>query len=206
MFKILGKLDKNNKYYVAFSGGKDSVAFTHYLLSRNFNITLLHFHHNLTKEDENSFQFTKDFAKKYSLELIVSVLSKQKNKQESPEEYQRNHRYSFLEQYNDASIILCHNLEDNAETWLFGSFHGQSKLIPYQRNNCIRPFMLNSVSTILNYITSNNLNYYEDKTNNDISIPRNYIRHNMLENVLKINPGFINMIKKKVIKKYNGKN
>ena len=42
MFKLLGKLNKTEKFYVAFSGGKDSVAFTHYLLSKGFDITLLH--------------------------------------------------------------------------------------------------------------------------------------------------------------------
>ena len=31
MFKLLGKLNKTEKFYVAFSGGKDSVAFTHFV-------------------------------------------------------------------------------------------------------------------------------------------------------------------------------
>ncbi len=201
MFQILGKLN-NNKYYVAFSGGKDSVVFTHYLLNKGYDITLLHFNHNLSIEDQNAFEFTTEFAKKYSLELIVDFLNKEKQQQESPEEYQRKHRYLFLNKFTDAPIILNHNLDDNVETWLFSSIHGQSKLIPYQRNNCIRPFMLNSVENILLYIKENNLTYYEDKTNLDINIPRNFIRHEMIKQVLKINPGFFNMIKKRILKKF----
>lgn len=203
MFKLLGKLDKTKKYYVAFSGGKDSVAFTHYLLSKGFNITLLHFHHNISVEDENAYNFTKQFAKEYCLELIVDILNKPKDKQQSPEEYQRIHRYKFLNKFNDAQIIMCHNLNDNAETWLFGSINGQSKLIPYSNNNIIRPFMLNNLETISNYLISNSLTHYEDTTNKDTSIPRNYIRHLMMPQVLDINKGFLNMIRKRIIKKYN---
>ncbi len=62
--------------------------------------------------------------------------------------------------------------------------------------------MLNSSETILNYITSNSLSFYEDQTNLNLNIPRNYIRHIMMENIFKINPGYLNMIKKKVVKKY----
>lgn len=115
MFKILGKLT-NKKHYVSFSGGKDSVAFTHYLINKGYDITLLHFHHNLTQEDENAYQFVKEFAKEYSLELIVDILNKPKDKQESPEEYQRIHRYSFLNKFVDAPVIMCHNLNDNCFT------------------------------------------------------------------------------------------
>ena len=113
MFKILGKLDQH-KYYVAFSGGKDSVAFTHYLLSKNKGVVLLHFNHNLSEEDEKSFQFTMDFAKTNNLELIVDILNKPKLKGESPETFQRKHRYVFLNRFNDHPIIMCHNLNDNA--------------------------------------------------------------------------------------------
>lgn len=202
MFKILGKLDKSKKYYVAFSGGKDSVAFTNYLLSRNFKITLLHFNHNLSEEDKNSFEFTTAFAKKHSLELIVDFLNHKKKTQESPEDFQRIYRYKFLDKFIDAPVILCHNLNDNCENWVMHSLKGQPKLIPYARNNCIRPFMLNSSETILNYLTSNSLEYYEDQTNQDLNIPRNYTRHILMEHVLKINEGFFNMIKRKIIKKY----
>lgn len=202
MFKLLGKLNKSVKYYVAFSGGKDSVAFTHYLLSEGYNLVLLHFNHNLSEEDEKAYAFTKQFAKENNLELIIDILNKPKERQESPEEYQRKHRYKFLNKFNDAPIIMCHNLNDNMETWLFGSIHGQSKLIPYSNGNIIRPFSINSVKTISNYLTSNSLSFYEDKTNSDTTIPRNYIRHVMMPNVLEVNKGFCNMIRKRVLKKY----
>lgn len=62
--------------------------------------------------------------------------------------------------------------------------------------------MLNSLETILNYLISNSLNYYEDQSNLDITIPRNFIRHVMMKDVLQVNKGFHNMIKKRIIKKY----
>ena len=201
MFKLLGKLS-NKKYYVAFSGGKDSVAFTHYLLSKGYEIILLHFHHNLSKEDENSYNFTKSFAKEYGLELIVDILNKPKVKGESPESFQRKHRYVFLEKFNDSPVLMLHNLSDNVETWLFGSIHGQPKLIPYQNKNIIRPFMLNSSDDVLQYLKRNELSWYEDLTNNDKTIPRNKIRHDLVKEVLVVNSGFFSLISKKIKAKY----
>ena len=200
-FKLLGKkLPKD--LYVAFSGGSDSVCFTHFLLTLGFKITLLHFNHNISLDDELAYNFTKSFAKEYSLELITDHLNKPNNEKYSPEEYQRVYRYIFLEKFNDKPILMCHTLNDNMETWLFSSINGQSKLIPYRNKNIIRPFMLNSKQLVEKYLKENNLNYYLDSTNFNLNLPRNFIRHNLMTEIFKINKGFDSMISKLILKKY----
>ena len=144
-----------------------------------------------------------DFAKTNNLELIVDILNKPKLKGESPETFQRKHRYVFLNRFNDHPIIMCHNLNDNMESWVFGSIIGQPKLIPYRNNNVIRPVMLNSSSNILSYLKQHDLKWYEDKTNTDVLIPRNRIRLNVLPEMLLINKGFEKTIKKRILIKYS---
>ena len=43
-----------------------------------------------------------------------------------------------------------------------------------------------------------NVDFVEDDTNNDTCYTRNYIRHEMMPNVLRVNPGIHKTIAKKV--------
>ena len=63
--------------------------------------------------------------------------------------------------------------------------------------------MLNSSSNILSYLKQYDLKWYEDKTNTDVSIPRNRIRLNVLPEMLLINKGFEKTIKKRILIKYS---
>ena len=48
----------------------------------------------------------------------------------------------------------------------------------------------------------NNVSYIEDKTNTDTRHTRNYIRHEMMPHVLRVNPGIHKVIAKKVKDEY----
>ena len=48
----------------------------------------------------------------------------------------------------------------------------------------------------------NNVSYIEDNTNTDTRHTRNYIRHEMMPNVLRVNPGIHKTIAKKVKDEY----
>ena len=63
--------------------------------------------------------------------------------------------------------------------------------------------MLNSSSSILSYLQHYGLEWYEDKTNKDVTIPRNRIRLNVLPEMLLINKGFEKTIKKRILIKYS---
>jgi hypothetical protein len=56
--------------------------------------------------------------------------------------------------YVDSYAKGCEMLEainDVAEWWIFSSLHGESKLIPFQNKNVVRPFLLNSRKQIENW-------------------------------------------------------
>ena len=71
--------------------------------------------------------------------------------------------------------------------------------MPCSRNNRIfRPFRLNRKRDLELWASLNNVPYIEDDSNADTCYTRNYIRHTMMENVLKVNPGIHKTIAKKV--------
>jgi len=76
--------------------------------------------------------------------------------------------------------------------------HGTGKIIPYAYKNVIRPFRLNKKRELELWADINGVNYIEDESNQDTDYTRNYIRHEMMPNVLKVNPGIHKTVAKKV--------
>jgi tRNA(Ile)-lysidine synthase TilS/MesJ len=64
----------------------------------------------------------------------------------------------------------------------------------------IRPFILNEKDRILSWASERSIKFVTDKTNQDISFDRNYIRRKMMPHVKRINPGIQKTIKKKILK------
>jgi tRNA(Ile)-lysidine synthase len=76
--------------------------------------------------------------------------------------------------------------------------HGTGKIIPYANKNVIRPFRLNKKRELELWANLHGVEYIEDDSNADTCYTRNYIRHEMMPNVLRVNPGIHKTIAKKV--------
>lgn len=194
MIKLLFPLPK--KLTIALSGGVDSVAITDFL-SRKHNVFCAFFHHG-TENSERAFTFVNNFCKERNLSLTIGYLKNEKNKKQSQEEFWRDERYKFLEQFE--TVITGHHLDDVVETYIWSSMHGTSKLIPTVRNNVLRPFLTTRKSEFVNWCERKSINWCEDLSNNDTKYTRNLIRHELLPVVLKVNPGIHSTVKKLVEK------
>lgn len=200
MFELLGKIPKE-KFSLACSGGKDSMVFLSFLKmfpKNKFNI--LYFNHG-TPHGQDAENFLVEYCGRSGLELVVGRIFRERTKQESPEEYWRNQRYSFFDSV-DNKIITCHHLNDCVETWIFSSLRGQSKLIPYTRNNIFRPFLKVSKSDIEDWCIRKGVEWIEDPSNSSSDYTRNLIRNDMMEMVLRVNPGIEKTIKRKIIESW----
>jgi len=196
MIRFINKLPKD--CIVACSGGADSMAALSFLTNRtNRNVTVAYFNHG-TLFGESSQSFIANYCKQHNLPLIIGKIAQSKSKEESWEEYWRNERYKFLHSF-DLPVITAHNLNDQMENWLFTGFHGNSRLIPYQNKNVIRPFMLTPKLDLVEWCKSKNVPWLEDPSNLNTNFMRNKIRHDILPEVLKVNPGFDKVIFKKVL-------
>lgn len=199
MIRIIGKIP--HTVTVACSGGVDSMVFTHFLLQGRRTVNLAYFNHD-TQHSHKAQKFVENFANQNKLNLFIGRVKGRKGKR-SLEEFWRDERYDFLQRAGSNYTITCHHLDDCVETWLMSSFHGQSKLIPFQRNNNIfRPFLMTSKKSIIEYASNKNIKWSEDPSNQKTNFMRNHVRHKIIPQVLKVNPGIRTTIRKKLIESY----
>lgn len=206
MFQIQGKLPRNVS--VACSGGVDSMAVVDFL-RRNHNVKILFFNHGTDASNE-ALVFLKKFVNQKNgefnvkpigttISIEVGNISRAKKPRESEEEYWRNERYAFFHGRKE-EVITCHHLDDCVETWIWSSFNGEGKIIPYSNRNVIRPFRLNKKAEFVNWCRRNYVPWIEDTTNQDTSYMRNFIRHEVMQKALVVNPGLHKVIFKKIEK------
>lgn len=193
MILIQGKLDR--EVYVACSGGVDSMAVVSFL-RRNHKVTALFFDHG-TQTSADALEFLKGQFEGTDVVLQIGNITREKDKNESQEEYWRNERYKYFHSIAKP-VITCHHLDDCAETWIWSCLHGEGKIIPYQNLNVIRPFRLNRKSEFTNWCRNRNISWIEDSSNEDTKYMRNFIRSEIMSKALVVNPGLHKVIARKV--------
>ena len=199
MIRIIGKIP--HSVTIACSGGIDSMVFTDFLLKGNRHVNLAYFNHD-TQHSHRAQKFVEKYASQNNLNLFIGRVKGRKGKR-SLEEFWRDERYDFLQRVGSNYTITCHHLDDCVETWLMSSFHGQSKLIPHSRNgNIFRPFLMTSKKSIKDYAKKKDVMWIEDPSNQKTNFMRNHVRHNVMPQVLIVNPGIRRTIRKKLIETY----
>ena len=202
MIRILNELPKDD-FAIAVSGGVDSVVCLDFLLGSRKNFKVAHFNHGTLGSDVAE-AFVRNLCKKRDVECVVGQVQRNRHRRESSEEYWRDERYRFLESF-DCPVITCHHLDDVIETWIFSSLHGQPKLIPYRRNNIIRPFLMTYKKDFYNWAANHTLRIVSDPSNGNVSHMRNLIRKEIVPKALIVNPGLGTLLRKKIEKKYREK-
>lgn len=197
MLKQLFNMSANEHFYVACSGGVDSMAVADFYRRGKKNFTLAYFNHG-TPQSTDMQDFIKSWAVDNGVPFVFQAINSNRQKGISPEEHFRNARYEWLNSLN-GKIVTCHHLNDVAETWIFSSLHGNPKLIKAINNNIYRPFLINTKQEMVNWCVNKNVKWVEDISNKDVNIPRNRIRHNILPECLQINPGLLKVLKKKIL-------
>lgn len=193
MIKVQGKIPR--KINVACSGGVDSMAVVDFL-KNNHDVTMIFVNHG-TKTSRDAEEFLTKFSEKSGIKLSVFTINSDKPNGVSQEEHWRNERYMIFKSHHDP-VITCHHLDDCIETWIWSCMHGEGKLIPYKNGNVIRPFLTNRKLEFVNWCEKNGIEWIEDESNNDTKYMRNYIRHEIVHKMLKINPGLHKTIFKKL--------
>ena len=201
MIKIQGKIPR--QVMVAVSGGVDSMAALDFL-RRNHEVEVYYFNHG-TEYGERAEDLVRRYIMKYDLPFqIRGIAQGTKPKRMSKEEWWRDERYKWMDLFSQhhLPVITCHHLDDCVETWVWSSMHGTGKIIPYRRNGVIRPFRGTRKRDLELWAAMHNVPYLEDDSNADTCYTRNYIRHEMMPHVLRVNPGIHKTISKKVRDEY----
>ena len=198
--QTFGLFSKGDTVTVAFSGGADSVALLHALLSLKdglgITVNAAHLNHCIRGEEaDRDENFVKDFCKTHGVKLFCERLDVPKFSADnhlSLELAARELRYDFLNRVATGKIATAHTASDNLETLIFNLTRGTALKglcgIPPKRGNIIRPIIFCSREDVENYCKINGLSYVTDSTNLQDDYSRNKIRHNIIPVLKQINP------------------
>ena len=198
-------LSSKPKILLGFSGGPDSVFLFYFLkkLHEDNKIELIctHLDHGWRKESFEDVKYCSNLCKKYKIALITGhakdlCLNLKFNG--SQEEIGRKLRRHFFEQtlkeQNANFIALAHHLQDQQETFFWRIIRGTtlSGLTCMKQINSpyIRPILNISKQEILEYLTTNKIDYLQDSTNLSDKYLRNRIRKNVLPAMQKCDERF----------------
>jgi len=191
---------KGGKVLLALSGGMDSMCLAYYLKAQGIDFAAAHFNHRLRGEDADADEsFVRTWCEQNGIVCYIGcadVASLAAQSGEGIEEAARKARYAFLEETAErigvVHIATAHHALDNAETVLFNLVRGTGMDglagIPPRRGKFVRPLLTVTKEEIEAYAKENRVPYRTDKTNGDTTYTRNYIRHEILPKLDKINP------------------
>ncbi|RLC00467.1 MAG: tRNA lysidine(34) synthetase TilS [Deltaproteobacteria bacterium] len=205
-------LKSGDKVLVAVSGGPDSVALLHVLLTLqtkfDIRIGVAHLNHGLRPSAATrDAAFVSSLCNKTDLPSHVATVDIRGLHQQqggSLEALGRKARYNFFSRisrkfgYN--KIAMGHQADDNAELVLMNLFRGSGPLglsgIPPVRNNrYIRPLIEQTRESIMNYLQDNQVAFVLDATNNDLRFLRNRIRHELVPELIhRYNPNLVDTL------------
>jgi len=200
----------DNHILVATSGGADSMVLLSLMHRAGYKITVAHCNFNLRPGDcDLDQQLVESFCKKLGIDCFVKSFDTTgyaKSQKISVEMAARDLRYSWFAQLknelNIDFIATGHHLNDNVETVLLNMTRGTGlrglTAMTAVRSDIIRPLLFAEREHIEQYAIANNIPFRKDYTNSDNSIPRNRFRNVVIPEFEKINPSFLETMKKNI--------
>ncbi len=180
---------KNKTLLLAYSGGLDSTVLFHVMALKKeelaFNLLGAHVNHNLRESSGEDKKFCQAQFENLGLRFeSLDLNPAHKKKGESLEMWGRRERYGFfqklLQKHGAHYLLTAHHQDDQLETLLLRIERGASLLglrgIHPKRDFIIRPLLECPRQCLENYAREHGLKWREDVSNEDIQIPRNYLR------------------------------
>ena len=188
---------RGDSVLVAVSGGPDSVALAHVLITLSVEYSLrpaiAHLNHCLRGPDaDRDAEFVIVLARKLGWPIYVEkkdVLALQRSRRLSLEEAGRRSRYDFFDmlsaKHGFNKIALGHHSDDNAELVLINLLRGSgplglSGIAPVREDKIVRPLIRLRRSEIIHYLAEKKIPYVTDASNTDPAFMRNKIRHQLI--------------------------
>jgi tRNA(Ile)-lysidine synthase len=189
-------LAPGTRVVVALSGGSDSVALACLLLELEAGgglhvAGLAHFNHQLRASAGADEQFCQRLAASLGRPFLADradVAALARLERRSVEDAARRARYGFLERARahagaDA-VALGHTRDDQAETFLLrllrgAGARGLAAMHP-RRGVMIRPLLDCRRAELREYLDTRGVRFVHDPSNEDVSVPRNRVRAELL--------------------------
>jgi tRNA(Ile)-lysidine synthase len=205
-------LQTRDRVLVAVSGGPDSVALLHVLLSlgttMGIQLGVAHLDHGLRPSAAASdAAFVARLAAETELPLHMEktdIQDRHQREKGSLESVGRRARYDFFsriaEKHGYDKIALGHHADDNAELVLMNLFRGSgplglSGIPPVRGNRYIRPLIQQPRTRIMHFLQSNQIAFVLDASNSDLRFLRNRVRHQLMPELIhRYNPNLVDTL------------
>jgi tRNA(Ile)-lysidine synthase len=187
--------EKNIDYWVACSGGLDSIVLVHLMLQTHFKIGLIHCDFQLRGyESKEDARFVEQLAQKHDLPFLSQTFDTKayaESHRLTIQEAARKLRYQWfaeLYQQSGVKIALAHHFDDQVETFIIqllrgGSVRGLAGM-PREKSGIIRPLLHIKRKELEHIANRLSLNWREDSTNKKVIYHRNAIRLELLPQLL----------------------
>ena len=198
------RIKSDQRVIIAVSGGKDSMALLHSMdkTAHRLNIAIdaVHVNHHLRDDSYEDQALVEKTCTKLKINLIIDHLDPAtKLKGESLEMWARTRRYRSLErirkEINADWIFTAHHGNDQIETILLHLSQGTGisgfRGIHDIQGHILRPLLGFSRDDIDQYADEMNISWVDDSSNADETIPRNYLRRNIVKLWEKSDPNLV---------------
>ncbi len=188
------RIKSDQRVIIAVSGGKDSMVLLHSMdkTAHRLNIAIdaVHVNHHLRDDSYEDQALVEKTCTKLKINLIIDHLDPAtKLKGESLEMWARTRRYRSLErirkEINADWIFTAHHGNDQIETILLHLSQGTGisgfRGIHDIQGHILRPLLGFSRDDIDQYADEMNISWVDDSSNADETIPRNYLRRNIVK-------------------------
>ncbi|MBS1505732.1 MAG: tRNA lysidine(34) synthetase TilS, partial [Bacteroidetes bacterium] len=193
-----------DKLLLAISGGLDSMVMLHLFQQCGFQFAVAHVNFQLRgEESEGDEQFLKEVCQKNSIEFFSQKVDTQAHADQTGESIQmaaRTLRYNWFQalanEHHFDYITTAHHANDSLETMLLNLVRGSGLEgldgITAKNGKIIRPLLFASRETIEKYAKENAIVWREDRSNASDDYQRNFLRHQVVPLLKKLNPSLEN--------------
>ena len=187
------------QYFVACSGGVDSMVLLHVLHKNGYVVSALHVNYQLRGLDsENDQKLIETTCKKYGIPFHIKRTDLHKQLEEKGgnlQEEARKERYAFFENFTktaDSKIVFGHHADDQVETFFLNlargaGIMGLAGMLEVNQSN-LRPLLPFFKAEIHAYAKENGVVWREDVSNESNKYQRNKLRNVFLPAVKEVIP------------------
>ncbi len=197
--------NQNKSIVVAVSGGIDSMVLLDVLRQLKKDLVIAHVNHMKREQSKEEYTYIAQYAKNHNIPFEGYELNDDitDNFQATARKKRRIFFTSVADKYNTNIIALGHHLDDQVETILMRFVSGYSlhtlkginKVDTSGDYHFVHPFINLKKETLSYYAKENNLTYFNDTSNKDITFTRNRYRHVIIPLLVKENPNLHQIIK-----------
>lgn len=209
--QLLPDYPGNYRFLLAISGGKDSIVLGDLFYCSGIPFGIAHMNFQLRgEESDGDERFVKAFAQRCEVECFTQAIDTKSYaaaNQLSTQMAARTLRYTWLEQVRAEQgfdyIITAHHLNDSVETILYNLTKGSGIRgmlgIPAVNGRVLRPLLFATRQDIDAYYAQEELVHREDASNAESGYARNWIRHQVVPNLQKLNPSFEHTVERNLV-------